>query len=54
MSTGPGAVGLRWLWATVADLGPGSEPDTLLFIEWTRPSFMITDDSSRFPRGDRP
>ena len=27
MSTGPGAVGLLWLWAAVADLGPGRGPE---------------------------
>jgi hypothetical protein len=27
MSTGPGAAGLLWLWATVAELGPGDPPD---------------------------
>ena len=27
MSTGPGAAGLLWLWAAVADLGPGGEPE---------------------------
>ena len=27
MSTGPGAAGLLWLWATVAELGPGDPPE---------------------------
>jgi hypothetical protein len=27
MSVGPGAAGLRWLWAVVAELGPGESAD---------------------------
>jgi hypothetical protein len=27
MTTGPGAVGLLWLWATVADYGRGDDPE---------------------------
>jgi len=27
MNTAPGALGLLWLWATVADLRPGGEPE---------------------------
>ncbi len=26
MSVGPGAMGLLWLWASVAQLGPGDHP----------------------------
>jgi hypothetical protein len=29
MSTGPAAAGLLWLWATVADLGHGDDPERL-------------------------
>ena len=27
MNTGPGATGLLWLWAVVAELGPGDSPE---------------------------
>ena len=27
MNTGPGAAGLLWLWATVADHGRGDDPE---------------------------
>jgi hypothetical protein len=27
MTTGPGGAGLLWLWAVVAELGPGGPPD---------------------------
>jgi hypothetical protein len=27
MSVGPGAMGLLWLWAIVAELGPGEHPE---------------------------
>ncbi len=27
MTVGPGAAGLLWLWATVAELGPGDSPE---------------------------
>jgi hypothetical protein len=27
MTTGPGAAGLLWLWAVVAELGPGDRPE---------------------------
>ncbi len=47
MSTGSGAAGLLWLWATVADLGHGDDPE--------RPFRPAADrDHEAGPAGERP
>ena len=49
MNTGPGAAGLLWLWAAVADHGRGDDPD--LGYDPAPPS--LTAGSGRGCAGER-